>query len=152
MPVYPPLGVTVTVDVPELPAATVTFPAARLKELVPDVPEVVPTVTTADPVELENAVLPEYVATTEWEPLVVEEKGNVADPLTSWRDVVLALPSTLTLRVPVGTLLVEDESGVTVIVMASLAPEVICEDAAESVVEVACSPEATDDGQSIIRL
>jgi hypothetical protein len=153
VPVYPPFGVTVTVDVAELPAATVIFPAVTLKEPVPDVPDEVPTVMTADPVELENAVLPEYVATIEWEPLAVEEKEYVADPLTSWRDDVLVIPSTLMVRVPVGTPLAEDWSDATVIVMESLAPEETCEDAAESVVEVACSPEDTDDdGQSIIRL
>ncbi len=152
VPVYPPVGVTVTVEVPELPADTLMFPALTLNEPELDVPEALPTVTTVVPVEPENTVSPEYVATITWEPLVVEEKVNVADPLTSWIDDVLALPSTLTLTVPVGVPLEEEESDATLIAMESLVPEEMDEDAGESVVEVACKPEATDDGQSTIRL
>jgi len=46
IPVYPPFGVTVTVEVPELPAETATFVAVNVKDL----PEE-PTVKTNVPVD-----------------------------------------------------------------------------------------------------
>jgi hypothetical protein len=47
------LGVTVTVELPELPSATVTLVAKRVNDPLPeDVPDEDPTVTTTDPEEL----------------------------------------------------------------------------------------------------
>jgi hypothetical protein len=51
VPVYPPLGVTVTVEVPELPSDTVMFSGLTLKEPVL-LEEVVAIVIIAEPVEL----------------------------------------------------------------------------------------------------
>lgn len=54
VPVYPFLGVIVTVELPELPLATVRFVAERVK-----LPEVPPTVKVNDPVEAAKEESPE---------------------------------------------------------------------------------------------
>jgi len=54
VPVYPFLGVIVTVELPELPLVTVRFVAERVK-----LPEVPPTVKVNDPVEAAKVESPE---------------------------------------------------------------------------------------------
>lgn len=60
---------TVRLDVPELPAATVKLVADTVK-----LPVAEPTVTKSEPVDAAYVESPEYVALMICEPLVVEEK------------------------------------------------------------------------------
>ena len=57
------------------------------------------------------------------DPDVVEENVYVAAPLDSASIDVSVVPSTVTVRVPVGVVVMELDSGATVIVITSLAPE-----------------------------
>ena len=91
---------------------------------VPDPPlEEEPIVTVVVPVEAANVEFPEYVAVMTCAPDEVEENVYVAEPLDSARDDVSVAPSTVTVRVPVGVVVMELDSGVTVMVIMSLAPE-----------------------------
>ena len=63
----------VMVDVPELPADTVTLVAVNVNEPAAELVED-PTVTTREPVEPAYVASPEYVASITWDPAVAEEK------------------------------------------------------------------------------
>jgi hypothetical protein len=87
------------------------------------------------------------------DPLVVEEKVYVAVPLDSASEEVSVVPSTSTVKVPVGVVAMELElEPATVIVIASLAPEAGAALAAVSVVVEAASDDPFDAGQLVIRL
>ena len=116
------------------------------------VPEDEPIVTVVVPVEAANVELPEYVALMTCAPDEVEEKVYVAEPLDSARDDVSVLPSTVTVRVPVGVAVTELDSGATVMVMTSLAPEEGVPLAAEREVAVASRVEVDLDGHALSRL
>lgn len=73
-----------------------------------------------------------------WVPVVVDENVYVADPFESARDEVAVTPSTTIVKVPVGVPETEVDAEDTVIVMASLAPELgVVVAAKRVVVEVA---------------
>jgi hypothetical protein len=122
----------------------------------PEPPEPVvedePIVTVVVPVEAANVELPEYAAVMTCDPDVVEEKVYVAKPLDSARDDVSVVPSTMTVRVPVGVVVTELNSGATVMVITSLAPEEGVLLAAEREVVVASRDEAELDGHAVSRL
>jgi hypothetical protein len=103
-------------------------------------------------VEPANAEFPEYVALMTCDPDVVEEKVYVAEPPESARDDVLVVPSTVTVRVPVGVVVMELDSGATVIVITSLAPEEGVLLAAVREVVVASRDEAELEGHAVSRL
>jgi hypothetical protein len=103
-------------------------------------------------VEAANVELPEYAAVMTCDPDVVEEKVYVAKPLDSARDDVSVVPSTMTVRVPVGVVVTELNSGATVMVITSLAPEEGVLLAAEREVVVASRDEAELDGHAVSRL
>ena len=86
------------------------------------------------------------------EPLVVDEKLYVAEPLESASEEVSVVPSTSMVRLPVGVAVVELEPDATVIVIVSLAPEAGVELAAANVVSDAASEEAVDVCQLVNRL
>jgi len=137
VPVYPPEGVTVTVVDPEPPE--------------PELDDE-PIVTVTVPVELANVEFPEYVALMTCDPDVVEEKVYVADPPESARDDVSVVPSTVTVRVPVGIVVTELDSEATVMVITSLAPEEGVLLSAVREVVVASREEAELDGHAVSRL
>ena len=99
-----------------------------------------------------NAEFPEYVALMTCDPDVVEEKVYVAEPPARARDDVSVVPSTVTVRVPVGAVVMELDSGATVMVMTSLAPEEGVLLAADSDVVVASRDEVELEGQAVNRL
>lgn len=111
-----------------------------------------PIVTVTVPVELANVEFPEYVAVMTCDPDVVEEKVYVAVPPESARDDVSVVPSTVTVRVPDGVVVMELDSGATVMVITSPAPEEGVLLAAESVVVVASRDKVELDGHAVSRL
>ena len=137
-------GVTVTVVVPELPAVTVKFVAASWKDFAG-------TVKFSVPLEEAYTELPEYIAVIVCAPEAVEEKLYVAEPLISPSDGVCVVPSTATVSVPVGVIVLEDDAEATVIVMTSFAPGAGVVVAAESVV-FDVTGEVEDPGQSVNKL
>lgn len=108
--------------------------------------------TVVVPVDAANAEFPEYVAVMTCAPEVVEEKVYVAEPLDSAREDVSVMPSTVTVRVPAGVVVTEVDSGATVMVMTSLAPEEGVLLAADSEVVVVSRDEPELEGQAVNRL
>lgn len=139
------------VEVPEAPCETVTLVADRVNVPLADVP-LDPTFTVITPLDAANAESPEYLAVITCAPEVVEEKVYVALPLESAREDVSVVPSTAIVRVPVGVVVMELDSGATVIAMTSLAPEEGVLLAADSEVVVASRNEAEPDVQAVNRL
>lgn len=80
------------------------------------------TVTVIDVLEAAYVVSPEYVAAIVCEPVTVDEKLYVAEPLVSV-SVDAGVPSTETATVPVGVVVLDVEPEATVIEIASVAPE-----------------------------
>ena len=68
------------------------------------------------------------------EPMMVEEKVYVAEPLTRAREEFRPAPSTAMVKVPVGVAVFELEAEATLMVMASFAPDAGVVVAADSVV------------------
>lgn len=91
------------------------------------------TVTVIDVLEAAYVVSPEYVAAMVCEPVTVDEKLYVAEPMVSV-SVDAGVPSTETATVPVGVVAIDVEPDATVIVIASVAPEAGAVLAATSVV------------------
>ena len=116
------------------------------------VPEDEPIVTVVVPVDDAKVEFPEYVAVMTCDPDVVEEKVYLAEPPDSARDDVSVVPSTVTVRVPVGVVVTELDSEATVMVITSLAPEEGVLLAAEREVVVASRDEAELDGHALSRL
>lgn len=85
-------------------------------------------------------------------PVVDEEKEYVAEPLERASDVVMVVPSTTTVSVPVGVVVMVLDCGATVIVIVSLAPTAGVVVAAVSAVVVACSEAEDPEGQEVSRL
>jgi hypothetical protein len=79
--------------------------------------------TVTEPVEDAKVELPEYVASITCDPDTVDEKVYVAEPFERARDEVSVVPSTTMVRVPVGVEVMDFDSGDTVMVMVSVAPE-----------------------------
>lgn len=102
--------------------------------------------------ELANVEFPEYVALMTCDPDVVEEKVYVAEPPESARDDVSVVPSTVTVRVPVGVVVIELDPEATVMVITSLAPEEGVLLAAVREVVVASRDEAELEGHAVSRL
>ena len=148
VPVYPFCGVTVIVDVPEPPAATVALLAVKLK-LFADAP---PTVTEIIPLELAYVASPEYVAEMVCAPVVVEVNVNAAAPLTSASVDVCVVPSTATVNVPVGVAVLALDPDATIIVITSLAPAAGVTVAADKVVVLATDDVVLDPGHALNKL
>lgn len=142
----------VTVDVPELPCETVMLVADNAKLLVEEVPLVPPTSTVTVPVEDANFESPEYFAVMTCAPDVDDEKVYVAEPLDNASEELCVVPSAVTVRVPVGVVVIELDSGETVIVIVSLAPDDGVLLAADRDVVVASRDAELPPVQEVIRL
>jgi hypothetical protein len=148
VPVYPFCGVTVTVEVPEPPAATVALLAIKLKLFT----EAPPTISEIVPLELAYVASPEYVAEMVCAPVVVEENVNDAAPLASASVDVCVVPSTATVSVPVGVTVLALEADATVMVIKSLIPEPGVNVAADKVVVLPTEEALVDPGQALNKL
>jgi hypothetical protein len=148
VPVYPFCGVTVIVDVPEPPAATVVLLAVKPKLFA----DALPTVTESVPLELAYVASPEYVAEMVCAPIVVEVNVNAAAPLTSASVDVCVAPSTATVSVPVGVTVLALEADATIIVITSLAPEAGVNVAADKLVVLVTDDVVFDPGHALNKL
>lgn len=148
VPIYPFWGVTVIVDVPEPPAATVRLLAVKLKLLA----EAPPTITEIVPLELAYVASPEYVAEMVCAPIVVAVNVNVAAPFTSASVDVCVAPSTATVSVPVGVTVLALEPDATIIVITSLAPAAGVNVAADKLVALVTDDVSVALGHALSRL
>lgn len=123
LPAYEFCEVTVTVDVPDLPWATVTFVADIENVPLPEPPPDPPTFTVTEPVDAAKVESPEYSPSITCAPAAVEENVYVAEPFDRASELVSVVPSTTIVNDPLGVVLIELDSGATVMVMVSFAPE-----------------------------